>query len=211
MGVEMKYQLLAGAAMLALSAFPAYATDIITFDGFSSSAGQGNSGTDTQGSPWVWNKTSLGYSAWGVPGLGEGEAVFNTTTGYKAEDFSVSFVHFGTSIIDETPSPGPGGYNEYTRFTSYVGGVLYAWTPVYDGTKNVTFTAPSAAAWLSNGDTFFVNIVFDEKTLSGSNTGFTAAFSAIPEVSTWAMMLAGFGALGFVGIGRNKKARATGA
>jgi hypothetical protein len=205
----MKYQLLAGAALLALSVFPADATTIITFDGFSSSAGHGNTGTDTQGSPWVWSHTSKGYSVWGIPGLGKGEATFNTTSGFRAEDFAVSFVNFiRPSIINQTPSPGPGGYNEYTRFTSDVGGVLYEWTPVYDGTKNVTFTAPSQAAWLSNGDKFFVNIVFDEKTLSGANTGFTAAFSAIPEISTWAMMFAGFAGLGLVGIGRNRKARA---
>jgi hypothetical protein len=200
----MKYKLLAGAALLAFGAFPAYA-DVITFDGFSSSAGSGNTGTDTQGSPWVWSKTSTGYSVWGVPGLGAGEAIFNTTTGYKAEDFAVSFVSFvRPSIINETPSPSPQGYNEYTRFSSDIGGVYYAWTPVYDGTKSVTFNAPSEAAWLSNGDKFFVNIVFEEKSLTGNNTGFTAAFSAIPEISTWAMMLAGFGALGFVGYSRKK-------
>jgi hypothetical protein len=45
--------------------------------------------------------------------------------------------------------------------------------------------------------------------LNGNNAGYTAGFSytsAVPELSTWAMMLAGFGALGFAGYRRNKAA-----
>jgi hypothetical protein len=206
----MKYQLLATVALLATGltvAAPAQATSIITFDGYGSSAPGPNSGVDAQGNPWLWNKTGLGYSAWGAPGLGAGTSKFNTSTGYVAEDFAVSFVDFAGGSINTALSPSPSGSNEFTRFSSYVGGVWYAWTPVYDGTKNVTFTAPTVAAWLHNGDQYFVNIVFKEKDLTGHNVGFTAAFSAaVPEMSTWAMLIAGFAGLGLVGLGRNKKA-----
>ncbi len=207
----MKYGLLAGVALLATGlavAAPAQATTIITFDGYSTSAGSPNSGVDAQGNPWLWNHTGSGFSAWGAPGLYQGTSVFNTTTGYIAEDFAVSFVDFAGAKIDTSPSPGPTGVNDHTRFSSYVGGVWYAWIPTYDGNKNVTFNAPSLAADLHNGDLYFVNVVFQEKNLSGANVGFTAAFSAaVPEISTWAMLVAGFAGLGFVGLGRNKKAR----
>jgi hypothetical protein len=193
--------LLASVAILAVAAPAAHADTVIIFDSYSSSAHAGNSGTDAQGNPWSWVVTLSNKGVWGAPGLGAGLNTFNTTTGYAASDFSVSFVNFGAAI-DTTASPDAGGYNEYTRFTSDIGGTLYAWTPVYDGTRNVTFNAPSAAAYLHNGDTYFVNVAFTTK-VSGSDTGFTAGFStAVPETSTWIMMLAGFAGLGLAGYRR---------
>jgi hypothetical protein len=200
--------LLASVALLAAVAAPAHA-DITIFDAYSTSAGVGgNSGLDAQGQPWNWSiATYSGNSAWGAPGLGAGENTFNTTTGNTANDFQISFVYFGSTAIDRTPSSDPSGYNEQTRFTSDIGGILTAWTPVYDGSKNVTFDAPTGV-FLSNGDKYFVNVVFTSGDLSNANAGYTAGFStgAIPEPSTWAMMLVGFGALGFAGYRRNKAA-----
>jgi hypothetical protein len=192
--------LVVGAAMLA--AAPANAA-VSNFDGFAGFAGQGNSGTDAQGNPWTWSIGNGGESAWGLPGLGAGDNTFNTTTGNTANDFTVSFSYFTSAAINTTPASGPGGYEETTRFTSDIGGVLTSWTPVYDGTKSVTFDAPSGV-FLSNGDSYFVNVVFTDGSISGSNAGFSASFStgAIPEASTWVMMLAGFGALGLVGYRR---------
>jgi hypothetical protein len=203
--------LLAGAALLATAAVaaPAYAGTII-FDSYTGVAGAGNSGTDAQGNPWSWTTAGIsGNSVWGAPGLAAGVNFFNTATSYTANDFTISFSFFDSSAIDKTASSGPGGYNEQTRFSSVVGTVSTAWTPVYDGTKSVTFYAPSGVS-LSNGDAYFVNVAFNNAALSGAtNAGFTAQFSsetAVPELSTWAMMLAGFGALGFAGYRRNKAA-----
>jgi hypothetical protein len=199
--------LLASAALLAAVAAPANAATTI-FDSYSTSAGDGNSGLDAQGNPWSWTTAGSGASTWGAPGLGAGENTFNTKTGYTANNFEISFVYFSSTAIDQTPSSGPGGYNEQTRFTSDVGGVLTAWTPVYDGSKNVGFIAPTGV-FLSNGDRYFVNVVFNNGDLNGINAGYTAGFSyssAVPELSTWAMMLAGFSALGFAGYRRSKAA-----
>jgi hypothetical protein len=38
------------------------------------------------------------------------------------------------------------------------------------------------------------------------NTLDNVSVTAVPEISTWAMLLAGFGALGFAGYRRNKAA-----
>ncbi|WP_294541781.1 hypothetical protein [uncultured Rhodoblastus sp.] len=199
--------LLASLALLAVVGAPAHAGTII-FDSYSTAAGNPpvNSGTDAQGQPWSWGFSLGGNSAWGAPGIGLGENTFNTLTSYKANNFEISFVYFSTTGIDQTPSSGPGGYNDQTRFTSDVGGTLTAWTPVFDGTKVVGFHAPTGV-FLSNGDTYFVNVVFNGGDLSGANAGYTAGFSyttAVPEISTWAMMLAGFAGLGFAGYRRNK-------
>jgi hypothetical protein len=194
---------LVGAALLA-AAIPANAA-VTNFDPYSGVAGGGDSGADAQGNPWLWSTTTGGGpSAWGAPGFGLGTNVFNTSTGNTANDFTVSFSYGTDAAILTTPSPSPVGYNEYTRFTSDENGVTSAWTPVYSGAKSVTFDAPAGVV-LSNGDEYFVNVVFTNGSISGSNAGFDASFSttgAIPEASTWLMMLAGFGALGFVGYRR---------
>jgi hypothetical protein len=192
--------LLVGVALLAVAAQANAA--VINFDLYSGVSGGGNSGADAQGNPWFWDTTtSTGASVWGAPGLVRGTNVFNTSTGNTANDFNISFSYSTDAAILTTPSPSPIDYNEYTRFTSDVGGVISAWTPVY-GAKSVTFNAPTGV-FLSNGDEYFVNVIFTDGSIDGSNAGFNAAFSnAIPETSTWLMMLAGFGALGFVGYRR---------
>jgi hypothetical protein len=195
--------LLAGIALLAIAA-PAHADVVITFDGYSSSANPKhpvNSGKDAQGSTWMWSKTTTapkGLSVWGVPGLGKGDAVFETKTGFAATDFQVSFVYFKNIAIQETPTLGA---TQYTVFESEQAGKWYTWIPTFDGTKNVTWNAPTGVS-LVNGEKYFVDVVFDKAGLSGSDAGFTAAFSAVPELSTWGMMLAGFGALAFAGYRR---------
>ncbi len=194
-------KLLAGAALATVMTASAHA-QITNFDGYSSAAGGGNSGTDAQGNPWTWSAAGTDSSAWGAPGLGDGTSVFTTTTDYSASDFAVTFIGFPVPVIDQSPSPEPGGYNTFTRFTSDVDGNLYAWTPDYSyGSNTVVFTAPSAAADLTNGDLYFVNVVFSTGGLDGSNTGFTAAFSTetVPEPSTWAMLGLGFAGLAFAG------------
>lgn len=192
---------LAGAvALVAGLATPAAAVELfIPGTVYDSLPAHGNSGVDAFGNAWLWNKTlgpksatspGAGFSAWGTPGLGQGEAVYGSTT--PANDFQVTFLGLPSPTINETPSLTAGGYTELTRFTA--DGV--AWTPTYNGTSVVTFDAP-AGVFLTKGENYFVNIVFTSKGLSGATTGFQAGFSApVPEPATWAVMLVGFGGIG---------------
>ena len=50
------------------------------------------------------------------------------------------------------------------------------------------------------------NGAYSGLTSPGTLTATTVSVSGVPEVSTWAMMLAGFAALGFTGYRRNKNA-----
>src|SRR5271165_2902730 len=198
-------KVLAGAALATVTT--AANAGVITQYGYGGNAGQGNTGTDDFGNPWTWNKTlggytgpGKGYSAWGTPGLGLGEATYEGAN--PSNDFDVSFSYFVKTAIDEQPATVPVvNYEETTRFV--VNGVL--WTPTYDGTKSVEFDAP-AGTWITKGETFFVNVVFDKKNLSGANAGFSAEWSAtVPEASTWAMLGIGFAGIGVVGLTRRRK------
>ena len=199
----------AGATVLALAglAAPAHAVSFLPipgtgYDAFASGIpGVGNSGVDAFGNPWNWGATlggvtpgvPAGRAAWGTPGLGDGEVPYGSAT--PAVDFEITFLLpiGSTADISEIPSPSPNGYNETTRFTA--GGV--AWTPVFVGPNQVDFFAPTGTQ-LVRGEDYFVNVVFDQRGLNGSNSGFSAVFSeaSVPEISTWAMMLVGVAGLG---------------
>jgi hypothetical protein len=200
----------AGAAVLALAglAAPAHAVAYLPipgtgYDAFASGiAGVGNSGVDAFGNPWNWGITeggvtpgvAEGLAAWGTPGLGDGEVPYGSAT--PAVDFEITFLlPIGSSAsISRIPSPGEGGYNETTRFDA--GDV--EWTPVFVGPNQVDFFAPTGTELVA-GEEFFVNVVFNQRGLSGSDSGFSAVFSGaapVPEISTWAMMLVGVAGLG---------------
>ena len=209
MRVNKAVKLVAGTALIATLglATAANATSyvIVPGSGFASVAsgikGVGNSGTDAFGNPWNWNKTlgpagpdspGAGYAAWGDPGLGLGTSTYEGST--PADLFAVSFVvdHTGATF-NQTPSPFSGGYNEFTRMT--VNGV--AWTPVFlDSSNEVDFYAPPGVS-VTDGETYFVNVIFNQKNLSGYNIGFSAVWlNSVPEASTWAMMILGIAGIG---------------
>ncbi|MBV8105662.1 MAG: hypothetical protein JO223_13750 [Hyphomicrobiales bacterium] len=180
------------------------------FTGFGS-----NTGTGAFGNPWHWSKTAgpksadspgAGYSVWGTPGLGDGVVPYDDAT--PASDFEVSFTPFpGPLAINFTPSPMPGGYDEWTRFSvcNSAGKDCVAWTPTEISPSSVEFFAPMGSM-LTSGDHFFVNVVFDEKNLTGKNTLFLAYFTtSVPEVSTWAMLGIGFAGIGVLGLSRRRK------
>jgi hypothetical protein len=77
------------------------------------------------------------------------------------------------------------GGEYFAPITFSTGGVSGAFSAI------LTFQTDSSAGYGLAGDTFSYNLVG----------------SAVPEVSTWAMMLAGFLGLGFVGFSGSKKAR----
>ncbi len=184
---------------------------IITQYGYDSIAPGPNSGKDAFNNPWTWNKTlgpksktspGKGYSAWGTPGLGDGVVKYEGSN--PSDDFAVSFDYFVNAAIDQAAATSGGGYQETTRLS--VDGVL--WIPTYNGTDSVVFDAP-AGDWITKGETYFVNIVFDGKQgnlLNGKTAGFSATWSAtVPEASTWAMLGIGFAGIGLVGRTRRRK------
>ena len=113
-------------------------------------------------------------------------------------DFEITFLEpLGTpSAINQSPSAGAGGYNEATRFDACGAGCV-EWTADFVTANQVDFFAPAGTS-LTAGQDYFVNVVFDNGDISGSNSGFSAVFSGggVPEISTWAMMLLGVGVTG---------------
>lgn len=202
----------AGVAIVAAvgvgSAAHAVTYGVVPGSGYSSSAsgksGVGNSGSDAFGNPWLWNKTAgpkgpdspgTGFSAWGTPGLSKGGATYEGSQ--PASLFAVSFDVDGTgATFNQTPSPSAGGSNEFTRFDVCTTSCV-EWTPVFlDSQNEVDFYAP-AGDDLTDGEHYFVNVIFNQKTLSGENLGFAAAFlSVVPEASTWSMMIVGIAGIG---------------
>jgi PEP-CTERM motif len=204
MQVRIVAKLVAGTTLVAALGLAASAQAYdIPGTGFSAFPGGGNSGTDAFGQPWSWGYTTGGYgvpaglSVWGVPGLGDGE-VDDYNGSVPATDFFVAFLTSATgTYINTTPSSGPGGYNEETRFT-VCAPTCVAWTPVYNPAVDpleVDFYAPAGSS-LVKGDEYFVNVVFTTGALSGTNAGFSAVYSAIPEPASWAMMLLGVAGVG---------------
>ena len=193
-------------AVLASGAAVSSADAAVTLQyGFSSAAPGSDTGSDYFGNAWSWNNNGAGgNSVWGVPGLGSGIVTY---TGANASDnFEITFLLpvFGTtSVIDQTPSTG-GSYNTQTRLSVFDAGTWTEWTPTFINGNSVAFFGGT----IKSGDSFYVNVAFTGSDLSGANAGFSATWSAgaVPEPSTWAMMLAGFAGLGFVGYRRNKAA-----
>jgi hypothetical protein len=187
---------------------------------FSSGAEGPSSGTDAFGNPWTWSSTlgpagpdspGTGFSAFGSPGLGSGEELLYTAS-TPATNFEITFLPpIETSVsINQTPSPFTGGYNEFTRFDVCTATSCVEWTPVFNASdEQVSFFAP-AGSEITAGTDFFYNVVFNQKDLFSGGTarvGFTAVFSggAVPEASTWVMMVLGFAGLGFAGYRAKRK------
>ena len=210
----MKLNMNAVAAIAALSAgalaVPAYAVElgIVPGSGFSASpsgkTGKGNSGVDAFGNAWLWSTTAgpknadspgKGYSVWGSPGLADGNATYDGSQ--PADAFFISFVidHTGATF-NKTASPTAAGFDEWTRFEVCTK-TCVAWDPVYlDDGNEVDFYAPAGDS-LTDGEKYFVNVLFNQKTLNGKNLGFSASFATVvPEPASWSLMVLGVGAIG---------------
>jgi hypothetical protein len=205
MQIQTTLKLVAGAAMVATlglaTAAQAAVDGPILGTGFDSVVGQ-ESGTDAFGQPWTWSTFTVGsktYSAWGVPGLGDG-TVDDYEGSQPATDFYIGFnIGVTGAVINEAPSPSASGYNTFTRFSvcSPSGGSCVAWAPDYISTTQVNFNAPFGD-YLVKGDQYFVNVIFTKGTVSGKkNSSFTAYYSGVvPEPASWALMIVGAGAVG---------------
>jgi hypothetical protein len=116
-----------------------------------------------------------------------GAVSFNTTSGSSLTFSNASFGSFTSTAID-VAATAPGTETFY---------VLGNWNPETSGLA----TAGSYAASFTIG---FTQTPASTGTISDSATFSIppAPAPAVPEISTWAMMLAGFGALGFAGYRR---------
>ena len=151
-------------------------------------------GADPLGDTW-----KASGSSWGEPGLGLGSIAFNPNAvsnhkGTFADRFSFIFLEGVNGVVDQTPAAGPGGFETTTRFST--GGVL--WNTQFVGGNKVVFTAPTGT-YIHQGQNFFVNIAFTGPvdTNSFSFAGlWTDDAGGVPEPTTWALMLGGFGLAG---------------
>jgi hypothetical protein len=126
----------------------------------------------------------------------------NTFGTYNNTEFSVTFTGTGGSITGLYV--GGDNTKDYNLNYSTTGGLI----------------TPNAQYWFANGNGQWLqdvqwtlpagfgltSITFNQ--VDGSNGAILAGVTlggAVPEMSTWAMMLAGFAALGFVGYRRSKK------
>jgi len=149
-----------------------------------------------------------GTWVWGIPGYGFG-TVAPVFTGL------ITDFHFST-----LPEPGTteqfkiaatsqslGGLTTETRFQNDSDSVLWTRSISADG-YSVTFTAPSIAASISPGESFFVNIqLSDPSGLLGLDDFFwTANYTGVgsPVPVPPSMILLGTGLFGFVGFARRK-------
>ena len=154
-------------------------------------------GVDPLGQHWV--TTNAGAPSWGEPGLGLGSISFNpagnaaVTGNTWANRFSFIFLEGVNGVISQTPAAGPGGYETTTRFST--GGVL--WNTQFVGGNKVVFTAPTGTE-IHQGDSFFVNIAFTGPVdvSKFSFAGLWSEVAGVPEPSTWALMIGGFGLAG---------------
>jgi hypothetical protein len=189
---------------LMLITTPCMAAFTDTFTG----GGSVTSGTDPLGNPWLTQVTTQdGTGAqtiiWGIPGYDRGTV---------SPSFSGTITDFHFSTLAEpgtddryqilATSQTLGGLTTETRFDNVTGNVLWNRIISADG-FSVDFIAPSIAAGLHSGDSFFVNIDFTPNPsvegLSEDDLFFTAHFTgtAVPEPMT--LLLLGFGLLGLAG------------
>jgi hypothetical protein len=153
-------------------------------------------GTDPLGHSWSADNAG-GAPAWGEPGLSKGTLTFNvggvsSGFGTYANRFSFIFLEGVSGSVVQSAT------NDYydTRFEDVTTGQF--WIKSYVGNDKVVFTAPVGSR-ISQGDEFFVNVIFsgpvDTNKFSFAGL-WTDAAGGVPEPTTWAMMLAGFGLIG---------------
>ena len=185
MRIVSKIRLTALAAGLCMVApLAAHATDF-TF------TGSGLSGTDPLGSGWTAGPNEFGFSTFVEPLTDNGFPTFKGGDGL-ADATSLTFTYTGTV---------PNGFNMelgsgLTHIASPQG---TQWITTFLSPTTVEFTAPKGDE-LKPGDTFDVQVAFDKK-ITANNFSFTATWAgvaAVPEPSSWALMIMGAGAVGSV-------------
>lgn len=176
------------AICLAIVSVPAAAV-VVAF------GGSGAPGVDPLGHAYQLDD-STGPWAWGIPGLGFGTVPFNTGFQVFVDGFDYATSFSFVVLSGPTIAPAGSGFFD-TRLVNVATGV--AWNVTFASTQQVHFTAPSFADRLVPGQQFFVNVVFNEPVVDRERFAFGALWDAppIPEPETWALMIAGFGMVGF--------------
>ena len=151
--------------------------------------GGGAVDTDPLGHTWVaYNTPQPGF---GEPGLGLGIITFNpgdlsSGAGDWANRFAFIFLEGVTGGIDQAN----------TTFQDVTTGEIWA-TQFFSNDKVVFTAAPGSR--INAGDKFFVNVAFtgavdtDKFSFAGL---WTDIATGVPEPTTWALMLSGFGLAG---------------
>ncbi len=173
----------AAGALLGFAAGPASAQWVLT----STNGGDGHLGTPDPGYQYliVGSNNGVGQSLTSLVDTATMAETVSFNWSYTTYDCCGSYWDTGGYMLDGI----------YTQLTPAVG-------PYAD--VGATYTGRLTLA-LSPGDTygFAINSV---DSIEGPGT---IEFASVPEASTWAMLLAGFGMLGFVGMRRRAGALAT--
>lgn len=166
-------------------------------------SGSGSSGTLAAPSEgWSFNyATSGGVNNWGSPGVGAGTDIYGQAV--AAYGMDLTFTGGGTinlaSVLTGNGAGCTGSTGGGTTFCAYNGSTYSIWEAAITGPSSISFRAQNPAFFLNPGRNYFVNVFFDGATPTGFTGSWITSFqpSAVPEPSTWAMMLLGFGAVGF--------------
>jgi hypothetical protein len=146
--------------------------------------------------------TSLG--GFGTPGSGSGS--FTVTTGSNGDIITAMTGEIGGNAVTLL-APGTGGSDDllFPIGTSFTGGVS-----VVDLDTNGISVSTALGDYhiFGDGSPFSIGTVSGNDIFETGPSGFgvgTLAVSAVPEPSTWAMMILGFAGIGFMAYRRKSK------
>jgi hypothetical protein len=191
-----KIAVVAAVLTLCSVAMPSYAATV-SFSGTSTSGSDLMGGTYEIGADQYY-KTN---ESWGV-----NFTEYAPPTGFEATSLSITF----TGLTSGTTITNTGIETGFTRSgTNPFGG---AWETSISG-DTITFTADSGQ-YLRVGDGYDYGVLFSKSIANDPNFAFTATWTgteltaAVPEPSTWAMLIMGFCGVGFMAY-RRKHHRST--
>ena len=167
-------------------------------------SGSGPSGTLVAPSEtWAFNfhggaAGGGGLNNWGSPGVGEGIVPYGEAM--AAYGMTLTFTGGGTinaaSVLTGNAAACSGGSGGGTTFCTIAPKDI--WFATITGPSSISFIAQNPSFYLSTGQKYFVNVFFDGATPTDFTGAWLTTFSGgVPEPSTWALMLLGFGAVGY--------------
>jgi hypothetical protein len=197
----MKHFKLAAMAIGGLLSFAALApasAETFTFSGNASSGSDLMGGTYALGANPFFTSQSWGDNA--STNGGSNNPTFTPPTGFEATSLTITFngpanpilTSFGTGMSRSSSNPFGSG-----------------WDMQLLANNEVEFTAPDGQ-FLRPGDQFDFFVTF-QNAINPATFSFTAEWegtqvAAVPEPSTWAMMMLGFAGVGFLTYRRRKSA-----
>jgi hypothetical protein len=165
-------------------------------------SGSGTSGTlVSPGETWTTNfdggaAGSGFHDNWGSPGVFAGVVPYGQIQ--PAIGFEITFAADAV-IAAVTITTTNGGLLETTFWNISSNNV---WTASLIGPNSIEFLAPNPSLYLTTGQNYFVNVYFDTASPASFSGNFITA--AVPEPSTWAMMILGFAGIGWMAYRRKQ-------